>query len=635
MIIIDFETYSPINIEQGVIKYASHPKADIICMGYKVDNAPVQLWTPDKRFPKELFKNTIHTIYAHNAFFDYNIWRIIGKKYGMPKLSLARWRDSMALTRRYTFPAKLYEAGKVLGCRVVKDRRGSALIKKICCGNPRPKLHRDFTQQDLEDFYAYCMQDVDSTYEILHTLPHYELSDEEQEIWEQTQKINLRGLPIDVRTAEIIAEYVKAFRDELTEHLRSLTKGRVTKITQAKRIAEFCKLPNLQKETVEKILADPPKTLSSNQLELLQLRSDIGAGSTAKFKKLVDLTHEGRIYYNLVYYGANTGRFGGTGFQLHNLPRASFKQDKEVENWIKAFNDFKPISNPLPIAKKLIRSMILAPKGKQLIVADYHAIENFLLLWVADETTELQRLYDGADQYVDMAAFLYNKPHDDITSTERQVGKVIILGAGYTMGAPRLLAEALSWGIPLTRDLAITAVQAYRQKYKNVVKTWYRLMDAAIAAIRSPGKAFKTNKCVFLKVKEWLVLTLPSGRNIFYYKPRLEPGKYGRLNIVYEGINPYSKKWGRRHLIPGTLIENIIQATARDCLCTGVKNVEEMQGVEVIGHIHDEIISEIEEQYISDTTLTDYETRMCTLPSWADGLKLSASGYIGRRFKKS
>lgn len=642
-IIIDFETYSPVSIDAGSYKYADHVFTDIVMMAYKVNDLPTLLWTPDGgRDCPGIFEDEDIIVYAHNALFDYLIWHKVGcHTYGFPEIPLEKWVDTMALANRYTFPGALEKVGTILGLDVQKGRQGKALIKKICVpnkNNRQPKLHTDFTDGDMLQFKSYAIQDVDTTYELIKALPSNQLTDHEQRIWDLTQRMNMTGLPIDEESVDTILSYIEGYAEDMTLRVPEITNGKVNKVTQVAKVVEWLEsqgveAPNLRSETVTKLLE---QEIPEEARELLELRQTLGRSSTAKYRKIKEMVCRGRVHNNLQYYGTSTGRWAGRGFQLQNLPRASVT---DPENYIDKFNNFEPVVDPVNVAKALIRPMICAKEDFVLIVSDYSSIENRLLAWVAGDEKALKLFEEGGDQYVDMASFMYAKAPDQVSQEERQIGKIIILGCGYGMGAKRFVDTAAGWGVTLSMSEALAAVTAYRDRYHLVKTMWYKLKDAAVDAIHYPGREYAYNGCSFRVVRDkshnrWLVLRLPSRRQLFYMEPYVEDDDYGPVPGHY-GINPYSKKWSRLRLIPGRITENVIQALARDIMAQGALNVQDyMPELNLIGLVHDEAIAEIQEGFLNHNTLYDFNKYLCKMPKWADGLPLAAEGYIAKRYKK-
>ena len=637
MLIIDYETYSPEPIENGSVKYAKHPETDIVCLGYSLGDQEPAIWLPGMPKPPELtFKGMW---YAHNALFDYLIHTTIGAKYGLPQCPISAFTDSMALCQRYSLKPALADACEIQKTRHKKNPRGKTLIKQFCTPD-RDGKRPHMPKWALDEICDYCLDDIKSTRDLIYSLPSDVLSDLEQQYWVLTQYINMRGLPVDPEESKRILGYIQGYAEDMSQTISDLSHGRITKATQAKRIVEWANeeyntgLPNLTADTVEKFLNK--SSLHPDVKRMLEIRQAMGRSSTAKFRRIIDMSYEGRVYNNLIYHGAGPGRWTGSGFQMHNLPRAKVK---DPEAMIQRFMEFKPVEDPVLVGKALIRPMIKAPRGRLLMVSDYAGIENCLVMWHAGEEEALAQLRAGADQYVDMAASLYEKPHKSISDLQRLVGKIIILGCGYQMGGKRFKETATTWNVELTESAAYAAVSAYRKKYTKVVKMWKDVYKACVNAIKYPGTTIEANRCKFKATMDrnknrWLIITLASGRNIFYRDPFLDQNEYGLVPRHY-GIDPYTKKWSKLVLTPGRITENICQGTARDIMAHGMMNVEDrMPNVILIGSVHDEALSEIPEELASEHMLEDFNYNLCDMPSWADGLPLKAEGWIGKRYRK-
>ena len=627
---IDFETRSEVDLKKyGRKKYLAGKEADIICMAYKIDDEPTQLWVPGDPLPSFVMTPEHHKLVAFNAQFDIDVWNTLGPKYRFPSTYLSQWIDVMALCGRFTYHQSLAQAGEDLELKVKKNPRGKALIKLICT----PPF--SYSHVDLMEFYQYCKDDVNSMYEMLNALPASKLSDSEQKIWELTAKINNRGLPVDIDAAKVIYKLTEIYKEDMNELLPGLTEKKVTKATQGKRIVDWLRskgviTPNLQAATVEKLLKrlDLPDDVTT----VLQLRQELGRSSTAKYLKIKELEHKQRIHDNLRYYGAGTGRWAGLGFQLHNLPRSKVKNAYPI---IQKFFDLSIIEeNPINAAKSIIRGMICAPKGKRICAVDYKGIENRGLAWVAKDEFTLDLFRNDLDQYIDMAAFLLKVPYEEVNDQQRYMGKQLVLGCGYGLGWRGFLKYMEGSGTPVTHTVAQEAVNAWRARYQKVVKLWYACKDAAINAISNPGIPFIVSNCVFKLVHDrnktpWLQLTLPSGRNLYYNKPEIQEGKFG-LEASAMGINPYSKKWQRLSIIPGRFVENIVQALSRDVLAQGKLNLD-ATGYDIIGSVHDEVLIEVDKD---NDCLHEVSLLMCAMPKWADGLPLTTEGMIEKRYRK-
>ena len=631
---IDFETKSDIDIDRGAVNYFNGKDAAILFLSYKIGNAPTEQWHPGDDLPRFMTVPKEYIFYAFNALFEYRAWNLLGIGLGFGEMKLEYMIDVMALCGRFTYHQQLAQAGEDLDLKVKKNPRGKELIKMICC----PPY--EYSHSDYFEFMQYGKTDVDTMYEMLYALPATQLTSYEQRVWEMTQRINLRGIPVDIESVKQILKVTEAYKIEQNTLLPKLTKNNVTKATQTQRIRRWLEkqgvfTPNLQAKTVEDLLK---QDLPDEVKAVLQLRQELGRSSTAKYAKLVELEYNGRVYDNIRYYGSNTGRFAGMGFQLLNLPRSKVTDAGPI---IAAFFDLSIIEDdPIKAAKSIVRSMIKAPPKRKILAADYTGIENRGLAWVTEDQKTLDLFRKGLDQYIDMAAERFHVPYDQVTEEQRQFGKMLILGCGYGLGAPGFIKNAATWGVEISETEAALAVRAYRLRYYKVVEFWYNCRDAAVNAISNPGISFKVTYCTFTKVIDknktpWLQLTLPSGRNLYYNKPELGEGRFG-VEVTAMGINPYSKKWQRLNISPGRFTENIVQGLARDVLTDG-KLALESKNYYIIGSVHDEPILEIDEpkdEADAKRILEDVYTCMCNNSPWAKGLPLEAKGMILDRYRK-
>ena len=639
-IYFDFETKSSVDLKKhGLHRYMNDPDADIVCLGIQVDNAKPFLWypgMPEKHTYIDKIINKIqpnHSYVAFNAYFDWHIWNKLGVKYGFAKLPIYKVIDLKALCARYGYPQSLDKAAKVLGLTEQKDARGKALMKKISM----PPF--EYTPEELQEYYAYCIQDAHMLYELHKALPADNLSMFEQNIWEMTVQINDTGIPVDVDLAKQILKVTKVYQEERSQILPELTDQAVTKVTQVQRIKEWCRgqgytIENMQAPTLEAALKDTD--MPANVREVLVMRQDLGKSSLAKFEKVIDLQYKGKMYDNLIYHGTLTGRFSGRGFQIHSLPRNSLNDEQIADTIDKFYNLEILFDNPIVSARELIRPIIQVKWPNTIMAADYTAIENRLLSWYADDYRSLKLFRDGLDQYIDMAVTLSHKDYDNVTKEERRKGKIIILGCGYGMGPGgfKITAESMDW--KMSNNEAINVVSAYRYKYQKIVQLWYALNRAAISAIQSPGTACAGNtKCSFICKTDragvkWLTISLPTGHNLYYNSPTLEKGKYGPI-IKFMGIHPKTHKWISLSLISNKIINNIVQATARDVLVSA-KLALAYNGFNIIASLHDEII--INHPSDSKADFADMINIMVAPVKGLAGLPLAAEGYIGKYYRK-
>lgn len=641
---IDFETRSDLDITSvGAMKYLHTPHSDIVCMSWAHNpppygNGKVKLWLPGQTVPFNVSEDGYDEecrVYSFNALFEYRVWNILGQKYNFGYLPINNMVDIQALCARYTFPQSLDRACKTLGVEDQKDPAGKKLMKKITL----PPFK--YTQEELHDFFRYCINDTSSMLAVLNALPSDHLSDVEQKVWEVTQHINIRGLPIDLDLVKRIWAVTNFYKDKELKKVPILTDGQVRNITQVQAVRDFCAekgvdLPNLQADTVKAALEDD---IPSEVEDLLLMRQEFGRSSIAKYKHLLERTYKGRIYDNLRYHRASPGRWGGMGFQAHNLPRDT------VDNVDQVIADFRSTAildkDPMYAAKALIRSCICAPEDRILGVADYKAIENILLAWVAGEDRILELHRKGLSEYKDFAADLYGLKYTDIQkgTTQYLVGKVVTLGAGYNLGANGLLSYAEGFGIDLTNSQAQEAINKYRNTHPKIRQMWYQLRDAAIGAILHPNERvtlphYRLTSFICKKDRtgrEWLVLTLPSSRSLYYADPEVKEDTFGLLP-THMGVNSKNKQWQRLKLIPGRITENIVQALARDVLAEAKIALEDY-GFFTILSVHDEVVVELPLTDPEGDLLKMYEL-MCANPAWCTDLPLEAEGVITRRYYK-
>lgn len=635
-ILVDFETRSEVPIEYGIPNYLSGKHAAILMMGWKIDDGPTKLWLPDRHVSLPFIIKPEDKLYAFNAgTFDSRVWNTLGPRHGFPRVDLSQWIDVMAICGRYTYPQRLAFAGEVLRLKVEKDRRGKELIKKICV----PPFK--FTPKEWTEFCSYCKDDVTSMSYLIKALPADQLTPQEQEIWILTQEINREGLPVDVALAKRVVEVINHFKKKLIRQLKDMTDGEITTINQVARIKSYCAdrsvhLDSLNKQVLEPFLGSArADTLPKDVRALLQMRLDFGSSAIAKFNKVIEMTHRGRIHDNLIYYKANTGRWAGAQFQAHNLPRAANASATEDEAVIQKFYDTTILrENPIQAAKTLVRPVIKAPPGKVLGVADYHSIENVGLAWVAGAEHLLELHRRGLDEYIDFATQVYPIAYEDVTDDQRRFCKPPVLGAGYGLGGTGLCTYAEGMGIHMEPHEGDALISIYRQTRPEIPQLWYGLRDAAILAVQHPGRKYTYRMCAFRTVRDrngirWLTLRLPSGRTLVYNSPELKDDKFG-LVVTHLGINSYTKKWSRKKITPGRFTENVVQAISRDIMAHGMLRLRE-EGYKIILSVHDEAICEIDEQ---QADIDDMCKVMCRLPAWAEGFPLRASGKLLGRYRK-
>ena len=652
-VFVDFETFSLIDLKLcGAFKYAMDSSTQALCAAYVSADGTARTWCPILSDNND-FLNIIsyaiehqQKIYGH-GIFDLLIWNnVIRRDHQVPELPLSQYVDTLSLAATYTLPLQLKQIGIALNLNIQKQPQGTALINKLCKADKKgvlPNLYK--LKDDIALLVDYCKQDVLSTREFVLKLPRQDFIPQERAIWELTHRMNEVGLPVDIESCLAIEEKCQEGAEYAKVLLPKLTNGIVKTPGQVNKIKQFCaqhgvNMPDLTADTVKEVLANP--SLPEKVADVLTIRQYAGRSSTSKFKAFVNqYCEDGTIKGLLQYHGATTGRWTGRGVQLHNLPRAKTKDPEGEIKRIKS-GQIKP-EEIFPLAKCLIRPMIKAQADESLIVFDYSGIEQQLLAWGAQDPSVKLLENPEYDPYKDMASFYYNKPLADIKPEERQFGKVLVLGCGYGMSGNRLKETAVTYGLNVTKEEANAGVSAWRAKNAIIVTWWRAMQKAAMHAIKTSNLV----SCTYYKFKtftvnniRWLAMQLPSGKSIYYMEPRIEKRKIPgyesselRNTIVHSGSNPYTKKWDTLVLSPGRLVENAIQATAREVLAQGKINVYKRCDKSVIRcSVHDEVICSAK-TVDAETEFHNIAFNLCAI-SWLTGTKLRVKGYITQRYRK-
>lgn len=667
---IDFETYSKIDIrKQGGYVYTHDKSTKILCLAYAINDLPVRLWLPETEPDADiinLLSDPETKVYAHNAKFDFRIWNNKMPS-PWPEIKETQLVDTMALCASFSLPLSLADAGSAMAISMPKDTEGNALIKALC--KPTKQGNQpDYNSPQLADKFTklckYCMRDVEAMRSLVDVLPRNHLIEREALVWLNTLHMNSLGLPIDEISAKAIKGYLAKYVTLAMKQVNTISNGAFQTINQIAKIKLWCQnvhgfpIDNLQASTITEILGDAE--CPEDVKRIMRLRQELGRTSTAKYTKVIDQLFSDKeatwVKDNLVYFGASTGRWTGTGFQMHNLPRASVKDPESViKDFIRHEPAQKLIEDPVGKGKALIRPMIKAPPGQMLIVSDYSGVENRALHWMAGDIRTLEDFKNGVDQYVTMASARYGKSYEEIKhgydtgiaeyEAMRFMGKVIILGCGYGMGKDTFIKTAkLQFGLEVSEDDAQNAVDIYRQKFSRIPKLWKGLKTAAAKAVMTRSRVtygritFGTAR---IKGTTWLAMKLPSNRCIYYKNPQVEERLIPKFEyigpvptVTHEGRNPLTRKWGRVALIPGRITENAVQGFTRDIMAQGLLNIENhMPIVRLIGTVHDEALGLISESDIHPSTLDTFNFHLCNI-DFAEGLPLEAKGFIAKRYKK-
>lgn len=649
---LDTETFSDTPIKNGAHKYAE--AAEVLLIPFAWDDGDAEVWDtqdrPEWRAELQAMLDRAQCVVLHNSAFDRTVLRHCGVDLPVDKID-----DTMITALAHSLPGSLGQLCDVLGVPQDKSkdkagRRYIQLFTKPCPKNWKiRRATRETHPDEWRGFIEYARLDVDAMRHVHGRLPNWNSTHGERHLWRLDQRINDRGVAIDLDLAQSAIRAFQRASGALASRASALTGGQVSSTTQRQRFIDYLRdargfePEDLTKGTVEALLKEVD--LDPKVRELLEIRQQAAATSPAKYKVLIEATSsDGRLRGTIQFCGAaRTGRDAGRIFQPQNLPRSPDWFDGEVqEATIEAFKHdcediiYDNISERCAFA---VRGSLLAGPGKKLVIADLSNIEGRVLAWLACEDWKVKafKAYDrgeGPDLYKVTAGRILGKDPYKVTKTERQnQGKVPELAGGYGggLGAYRKMGGDTFNAMD---DEAINdIVQAWRAAHPATKRLWYDVEGAVRRAVRSKGESFEVRDLLRIDTAhgpdsvEYTRIRLPSGRYLCYRNMHInEDGQ-----LVYEGINQYTRKWELLETYYGKLVENIVQAVARDVFMTGMRKAEEA-GYCVVLRVHDELVCEVPD----DPAFTHeaLAAMMGENPSWAAGLPLSAAGFETRRYRK-
>lgn len=633
---IDIETYSSANLAKcGVYKYVESPDFEILLFGYSVDGGPVQVidLASGETIPKEIIDVLTDenvTKWAFNANFE----RVCLSRYlNYPTgkyLKPSSWKCSMVWAATMGLPLSLEGVGSVLGLEKQKLTEGKDLIKYFCqpCSPTKANEHRTrnypyHAPDKWLSFKQYNIRDVEVEMSVQAKLANFPVPDNVWKEYHLDQEINDRGVALDMVLVQKAIDMDSHSRSELTEAIKNLTGlDNPNSVQQMKQwlSKNGLETETLDKKTVLKLIQTAPPELR----DVLSLRQQLAKSSVKKYQAMKNaVCSDGRARGMFQFYGANrTGRWAGRIIQLQNLPQNHLPDLEQARALVK-IGDIEAVEllyEDVPdTLSQLIRTAFIPNEGAKFIVADFSAIEARIIAWLAGEKWREDVFAKGGDIYCASASQMFKVPVEKhgINSHLRQKGKIseLALGYGGSVGALKAMG-ALDMG--LTEDELPSLVDAWRQSNPNIVRFWWDVDRAAMEAIRNKH-ANETHGIVFSYRSGMLFITLPSGRKLSYVKPRIGENKFGGQCITYEGIGT-TKKWERLSSYGPKLVENIVQATARDILCYAMQT---LQNRSIVMHIHDEIVIEADKRLPLNVVCE----KMSRVPPWADGLLLGSDGY--------
>lgn len=627
---IDIETYSPISLAKaGVYKYCNHPDFEILLFSYAIDGCAVRTvdLASGEQLPAEILRaldDPVVVKWAYNAAFE----RACLSAYLGRRLDPAGWRCSMVWAATLGLPLSLKDVGAVLNLDAQKMEAGKNLIKYFCV--PDKHGHQRLPGSDPDGwrlFKIYNARDVQVETAIRHKLAHFPVPDYLWGQYEVDQRINDRGIRIDTTLATNAITIDESHRAQALARAQELTG--LDNPASPLQLQEWlnqhgCTIESMAKESVDEALA----SASGKVKEALELRQELSRSSVAKYRKMMDATcTDQRTHGLLQFYGANrTGRWAGRLVQVQNLPRNYLPDLAQARGLVRAGNGeaLEMLYPSVPdTLSQLIRTAFIPSEEHRFIVADYSAIEARVLAWLADEETTLTAFKNGEDLYCATASAMFGVPVEKhgANSELRQKGKIAVLACGYngSVGALKAMG-ALKMG--LSEGELQPIVDAWRQANPNIVQLWHEVDNAATRVI-STGRPVTLRNLVFEKKSGMLFITLPSGRRLAYVKPGIGVNRFGGTSITYWGQG-VSRKWQKLEAYGGKLVENIVQATARDLLAEAITRIESA-GHRIVMHVHDEVV--IDEPINSSITVADICALMNELPEWAEGLPIDAAGY--------
>jgi DNA polymerase len=698
MLHLDYETACDLDLAKvGLDRYSAHPSCRVLLAAYRIDDGPLQQWEQrDGPLPGELVDALVDPQverWAFNAQFE----RVITRRALKIKTPIQGWRCTMCLAYMHSFTGGLGEVGEQIGLPLEdrKKKEGDRLIKLFSMPQ---KVTTNFRNQwrnwvtdpeDWQRFRDYNRQDVVTEEAIKRRLIRYPVLDDEWSFYELDQLINDRGIPLDFDFVANVVRMSKRRYDDLSREMTQICKLRNP--NSRNQMLEWLKThgypyEDLQKDTVQKALnladqywgcpQDTPDKDAHPVVRVLRRRQWAARSSVRKGETARRTVGRGdRVRFMYQFLGASrTGRFAGRGVQPQNMTRTPKLFDPEdgpdrlnaITDMIRA-GDYEAfdlfIEEPMMAFSGAMRSMFRAPDGSQFSTCDYKSVESAGLGWVSGCKRLLDVFQNDLDPYLDFGTLFYQKPYEEVTRAERQICKPPALGCGYRLSAGKvredgsktgLMRYAEGMGVEMSFEQAKQAVTVFRRGYPEVPQFWYECEDA-VHHVLTTGESYSLGHVTFSWAKPYLLIRLPSGRHIYYYKPRLVwqeiptgqmiwvkvDGKMQeveelrtRLVFQYYGRDQHKPgaPWRLINAHGGVTTENIVQALTRDILKVGIQRLH-AAGFKIVGHSHDEVITlgRVGDNYYNWETMREI---MKEPIAWAPGFPLGAAGWDGPYYRK-
>lgn len=643
---IDVETYSDIDIaSSGAYRYCESPSFEVMLFAYAFDDEPVRLIDLTcERFPDELMA-ALQDPEIKKAAFNANFERNSIANHFNIKCTPEQWFCTMVQSLRMGLPGSLDMAGKALNFDENKQKmkEGKALIQYFCKPCKPTKTNQGRTRnlpehdpEKWETFKAYCIQDVEVERDIRKLLDRYSTLESEQRLWELDQHINDRGVGLDLDFVRKAMECDEGYSIRLREAARELTGlSNPNSAAQLKKwLSERVgyEVKNLTKDDVPKLIKEAKDETVKEVLELRQLMAKT---SIKKYETMQNAyCRDTRAHGLLQFYGANrTGRWAGRLVQVQNLPQNHLPDLDDARNLVRTgrFDQVEFLFDSIPdTLSQLIRTAFIPREGNRFMVADFSAIEARVIAWLAGESWRLDVFQTHGKIYEASAAQMFKVPIESVKkgSDLRQKGKIAELALGYGGSVGAIKAMDKKGSIP--GEELPDLVKHWRAANPAITSFWWVCDKAAKEAIEDRTTISIQYGIKFIYEPGVLFIQLPSGRRLSYIRPKVVPGPYDRPIITYEGMEQTTKSWTTIDTYGPKLVENIVQAVARDCLAEAMFNVTKA-GYDIVMHVHDEIIMDVPKGFGSLEEVNEIFARPI---KWAPGLPLKADGYECSYYQK-
>lgn len=640
---VDIETYSSVDLlKSGVYRYVEAPDFDILLIGYKFDDEDEVRQIDTTADPRETWNEFLDALFDPDVIktaFNANFERTCLAKWTGSAMPPDEWRCTMIKALTLGLPGSLASVGMALGLPEdkLKDPQGKALIQYFSkpCKPTRSNGQRcrNYPAHDPEKwalYKSYNRQDVVTEQEILKRLSIYKTTEDEQKLWSLDQDMNDHGVKLDRKLIRNIVDYDTHHREELQDEARQITG--LSNPNSPAQLKEWLETEgihqtSLSKDTIATLLKDD---IPAEVRRVLEIRQALGKTSVSKYSTMLEaICDDDRLRGILQFYGANrSGRWAGRLVQTHNLARNTLP-DLALARELVRDGDFDTLETlfgePAFVFSELVRTAFIPSDSCRFVVSDFSAIEARVISWIAGEEWRLQTFRDGGDIYCATASQMYHVPvvKHGINGELRQKGKVAELACGYQGGVGAMKAMDRDGAIPEEELQGI--VDAWRAANPTIPKLWRTCELAAKTAISERRTVRIRHGIAFSYVNGNLFVKLPGGRKLCYWGTRLrQDDMTGRESIVYMGVNQTTKQWQETETYGGKLVENIVQATARDCLAVAMTRVAAL-GYKIVMHVHDEMIVDVP---IGDKdALTVINKCMADPIDWAPGLPLKGDGY--------